>query len=268
MADGSEAGGGEEPIIIKKGKKGGDAPHGGAWKVAYADFVTAMMALFIVLWILGQSEEVKQSVSGYFQDPIGFKAGGGKSIIDIGSGKDKGKYDTPPGGEATEEDIKALETKRLSQMGNDIKESLSKSAEFQNIAAQVEFEVVDEGLRIEIMDSQSDAFFQIGTAELRGGADKMLGLIGAELGKLNNKIAVEGHTDARPFPGGAYGYSNYELSCDRANAARRSLLKGGLNVLQIEEIKGWADKRLRMPQDPNNVINRRISIIVKYSENL
>lgn len=268
MADGPDAtGGGEEPIIIKKGKKGGEAPHGGAWKVAYADFVTAMMALFIVLWILGQSEEIKSNVAGYFQDPIGFKSGGGKSIIDIGSGKDKGKYDLPPG-EVTEEDLKAIETQRLSKMGNDIKQSLQQSGEFQSIAAQVEFEVVDEGLRIEIMDSQSDAFFQIGTARLKDSAEKILELIGSELGKLNNKIAVEGHTDSRPFSGGVDSYSNYELSCDRANAARRSLIKGGLNVSQIEEIKGWADKRLRMPQDPNNVINRRISIIVKYSENL
>lgn len=270
MSDMNQNSGGQndEPIIIKKVKKGGGGHHGGAWKVAYADFVTAMMALFIVLWILSASEEVKEKVAGYFQDPLGYKTGGGVSVIDLGKGKGKGKNDNPPPSEMTEEQKRELEMNRLTKMGRDLKQQMSKNGQFQALMNQVEVQIVDEGLRIEIMDSNNDAFFEIGTAKLKAGANKLISLIGKELGELNNKIAIEGHTDSRPFPGGKTGYSNYELSCDRANAARRALLGGGLNEKQIDNIRGYADNRLRNPNNPLDVLNRRISIIVKYTENL
>lgn len=256
MSDGGE----NNPIIIKKGKRKGGGHHGGAWKVAYADFVTAMMALFIVLWILGQSEEVKKAVAGYFNNPTGVGIGSGPSVID-GGGMTKISPEI-----MTDVQLKEIERKRLEQMGHDMLSELSESTDFKDILDQIEIEVTEEGLRIEIMESSEDVFFEVGTAEMNKRAQGLVKLIGKEVSKLNNKIVVEGHTDARPYPGAENGgYSNYELSADRANAARRWLVSGGVKSDQIDEIRGYADNRLRNKDNPFDVINRRISIIVKYS---
>ncbi len=254
----------QEPIIIKKGKKGGDGHHGGAWKVAYADFVTAMMALFIVLWILSSSEEIKENIAGYFQDPFGFTSGGGRSVIEgFGSG-----MKSPSKADLSDEEIRQMESERLGRVGNEMKNQLMESAEFQGLVDQIAFEIVDEGLRIEIMDAGENAFFEIGSANLKQSSRRVLEIVGKELVALNNKIAIEGHTDARPFPGDGRGYTNWELSSDRANAARRALLSAGLKEDQILEIRGYAANRLRNKENPYDISNRRISIIVKYSENL
>lgn len=150
-------------------------------------------------------------------------------------------------------------------MGNSLKQTLI-NKDFQNLVEQIDIQVTDEGLRIEIMESNSDAFFEVGTSKLKYKAKKMLNVIGKQMAELHNKIVVEGHTDSRPFPSGDKGYSNYELSADRANAARRVLLNSGLKSNQIDEIRGYADNRLRNQENPYDVVNRRISIVVKYSD--
>ena len=259
MADSGE----NTPIIIKKGKRKGEGHHGGAWKVAYADFVTAMMALFIVLWILGQSEEVKEAVAGYFKDPVGFGTGRGPTVID-GGGMTKVSPEI-----MSDLQLQEMERKKLEQMGEELLDELSSGSDFEGILDQVEIEIIDEGLRIEIMESSEDVFFEVGTAQMNNRAEQLVKLIGKEISKLNNKIVIEGHTDSRPFPGAENGgYSNYELSADRANAARRSLINGGVKQEQIDEIRGYADNRLRNKNNPYDVVNRRISIIVKYTNPL
>ena len=249
----------KQPIIVKKVIEGGHGHHGGAWKVAYSDFVTALMALFIVLWILGQDDSVKQNIAGYFNDPSGFAIGTGPTAIN----GNNAKRVMPK--ELTEMQRKQMEKERLDKMGKELMDKLS-STDFDHIADQVEVEFTNEGLRIELIESSQDAFFEVGTAKLEGKAKKILMLIGKELAKHNNKIVIEGHTDARPFPGGKNGYSNYELSADRANAARRALLEAGVKEENIDEIRGYAANRLRNKDNPYDVVNRRISIIVKFSE--
>lgn len=256
--------GNDEPIIINKGKKCEEGHHGGAWKVAYADFVTAMMALFIVLWILSSSEEIKEAVAGYFKDPFGYTTGGGRSVIEgFGSG-----MKAPSKTELSEEELRELEQEKLRKLGKQIYNQMTENAEFEGMLDQMSFEIVDEGLRIEIAEKDGIAFFNIGSADLKEEITRLLKQVGAELGKLNNKIAIEGHTDARPFPGSRTGYTNFELSSDRANAARRILEMSGVSASQISEIRGYAANRLRNRGNPLDVVNRRISIIVKYSENL
>jgi len=249
----------ETPIIVKKVIAGGHGHHGGAWKVAYADFVTAMMALFIVLWILGQDDSVKENIAGYFNDPSGFGVGNGPSVID-----GVGKKNIAPA-ILTDFQKKEVEKERLESMGDELINSL-KNQDFKDIIDQIDVEVTDEGLRIEIMESADDAFFEVGTATLKKSASKILNIIGKQMSELKNKVVVEGHTDGRPFSNGLKGYSNYELSTDRANSARRKLIAGGLKPNQIDEVRGYADNRLRNTDDPNDVVNRRISIIVKYSQ--
>ena len=248
----------DQPIIIKKVVQGGHGHHGGAWKVAYADFVTAMMALFIVLWILGQDDSVKANIAHYFNDPIGFAGGKGPSVID-GAGN---KIIAPK--ILTDIERKEVERQRLEQMGETMVNNLM-DQDFKNLVDQIDVEITDEGLRIEIMESNNDAFFEVGTAALKKSAKQLLAVIGKQIAQLKNKIVLEGHTDSRPFPNGQNGYSNYELSADRANSARRALIESGLDSNQIEEIRGYADNKLRDAENPFDVVNRRISIIVKYS---
>ncbi len=253
-------GGDLPPRIIKKINKH-SGHHGGAWKVAYADFVTAMMALFIVLWVLSQSQKVQQMVAHYFQDPIGF-SNGGKNILNS-NGSSMPDNTKLPNLQMT----RIREMELLKTMGDKILGELSQDPTFKNIVGQIKIEFVKEGLKIEIVDSARDLFFEIGTAKLTKEAELLLLKIGNQLAKLPNKIIVEGHTDARPYPGGPAGYTNFELSADRANSARRALTAGNLPDKQIDQVRGYADRRLRDPADPFSFVNRRISIIVKYSDN-
>lgn len=248
----------ETPIIIKKVHKG-HGHHGGAWKVAYADFVTAMMALFIVLWILGQEEKVIQSVAGYFKDPVGFSEKM-RSIIE-------GKSDLPSIVDSAfiKKKLREEEQKQLESMGNEILDQLKNTPEFENLADQVKIEIAKEGLRIEMIDSANDIFFEVGTASLKPEAVKLLEKISINLQKLPNKLVIEGHTDSRPYSGEGRGYSNFELSSERANAARRVLVLSGLPTGRFDEVRGYADTRLLDKNDPFSVVNRRISIVIKYS---
>lgn len=245
------------PRIVKKIKKHGGG-HGGAWKVAYADFVTAMMALFIVLWVMGQSKEVQKAVASYFNDPVGISTG--KGIMS--GGQVALKSDGPFN--AAEAHQKEMEL--LKKVGQEILNELSKDQTFSNLMGQIKIEFVKEGLKIEIVDPAKNLFFEIGTATLTKEAFLLLQKIGNNLAKLPNKVLIEGHTDSRPYNNGPNGYTNFELSADRANSARRALTSDQLSDDKIEEVRGYADRMLRDKEDPYNFVNRRISIIIKYMD--
>ncbi len=246
--------------IIKKVKKVHGGHHGGAWKVAYADFVTAMMALFIVLWILGQSEEAKQSVAGYFKDPVGFSSKS-KNIIE-------GNNSNPSIDLQIQEEMKKKEAEKseFEKTGEKLKKELEADTDLSGLSSQVRIEMVKEGLKIELIDSDKDVFFALGTSELNTKAKKLIGKIGKEISKLPNKLIVEGHTDSHQFQNQGTGFTNFELSAERALAAKRAIVMGGLLEKQIDEIHGYADTRLRNPQDPFSFVNRRISFTVKFNK--
>ena len=249
----------KQPIIVKKIIKKGGGHHGGAWKVAYADFVTAMMALFIVLWILGQDQEVKDAVSGYFRDPVGYSMKS-RAIIDNST---PGLQINSISQNELDRINKEEEIRHFEEMKEELTDELSGDKNFISLLDQMKIEMIDDGMRIEMLESENDVFFELGSATLSNKASEFLKIVGSKLGKIPNKIAIEGHTDARPLNKGG-NYTNYELSVDRANSARRTLIRGGVKEGQIDEIRGYADKRLRDKDNPYGVVNRRISIIIKY----
>ncbi|MBI4909772.1 MAG: OmpA family protein [Acidobacteria bacterium] len=241
MADQEQA-----PIIIKKIKGGHGGHHGGAWKVAYADFVTAMMALFIVLWLLSSDEKVKQAVGGYFTDPSGVGKMVGSNMNGSGDGLT-----------LKEDDMDNLKDK--------IESALKQTPDFQKFKKNVQITVTGEGLRIEMLENEKGVFFNSGNAEPSVFGKELIAKLSSELGKLPNFLYMEGHTDAKPFSS-ASGYGNWELSTERANAARRIMQTHGVRSNQVGQVRGFADQRLRMPEDPNHASNRRISIIVQYMQ--
>ena len=252
----SKPGGGQPPIIVIK-KKGHrkHGHHGGAWKVAYADFVTAMMAFFLVLWIVGQGEEVKAGVAGYFRNPKAFE--GGRGVL---PGSESGT--TGGGAPRGMTDLEAAKN-ALARAAEEIRRALAALPEFEHLKDQVEITLTDEGLRIELREAPDDGFFDSGSATVKPPTMAMLKVIATQLGALPNRVAVEGHTDSRPYSANSLAYTNWELSADRANAARRILEASGLQPRQIEAVRGFADTRLRKADDPLDAGNRRISIIVR-----
>src|SRR5580658_3336991 len=235
------------PIIIIKKVVGHGGHHGGAWKVAYADFVTAMMALFIVLWLMNSSQPVKNAVAGYFADPTG-----SKGILPGGTGlSNPGKAP-----EVAKEDFEKVKMA--------LEKNFSKLPEFVKLRDHVKILVTTEGLRVELLEGEKGTFFESGSATPSREGQEVMQVMGEQLGKINNLIMVEGHTDAKPFVSRS-GYSNWELSSDRANAARRIMQQSGLGEGQIAQVRGFADQQLRDPQNPESAANRRVTIIVKYS---
>lgn len=235
-------------IIVKK-KKGHGGHHGGAWKVAYADFVTAMMALFIVLWIVGQSSATKQAISMYFKDPGVFESGQGGGILQGSSGS------TPsPTSNA------AIEMEKLKAEAKKIGEAIAAIPEFDKFKDKIQITVTKEGLRIELVENSTGLFFDVGSAQIKPETVKLLKLVAQEIGRLNNNIMIEGYTDARPYVG--KDYSNWELSADRANTARRVLEGNGVRQDQILQVRGFADRDLKHPDQPMDAANRRVSILV------
>ncbi len=232
------------PIIIIKKKKGHGGHHGGAWKVAYADFVTAMMALFIVLWLLSSSEETKKAIGGYFQDPAGVGRQIGSSQFGTGEGLTLKK-----------DDMEKLKEK--------LQEAIKEVPAFQKMKDQVHMIVTGEGLRIELLETDKGMFFESGSAHPSESGKGILAVLSKELGKLPNRLLIEGHTDSKPFNGnGAYG--NWELSTERANSARRWMQESGLRAGQVGQVRGFADQNLRNLKDPDDASNRRISVIIQY----
>jgi chemotaxis protein MotB len=229
-------------IIIRKKADHHDDEHGGAWKVAYADFVTAMMALFIVLWLLSASEKVQKAVGGYFQDPTGQGRQTGTTTSGIS-------------------ETLSLNEKQLNEIKEKVQQAMKQIPALKDMQNQIKMTITAEGLRIDLLETKGGLFFQNGDPKPTQAGGELLKVLATELGKLPNKIVIEGHTDSIPF--GRPDYSNWELSADRANAARRILADSGLDASRISQVRGFADQRLLLKDDPTNPSNRRISIIVR-----
>jgi chemotaxis protein MotB len=233
-----------QPIIVIRRKSGHGGHHGGAWKVAYADFVTAMMSLFIVLWLMGSSEKVKKAVAGYFNDPKGTANLLGTNMASDGA---------------------AITTKvndNMRKLKEKLEEEIKAKKELEKLAKQIEITITPEGLRIELLEGKNGTFYQSGSAKLSDSGQELLALLAGELKTLPNKLLIEGHTDATPYSSGT-GYSNWELSADRANSARRLMQQDGVRSDQVTQVRGYADQLLRVQNNPIDPSNRRISILVK-----
>jgi chemotaxis protein MotB len=233
-----------EVIIIHKKSKGHGGHHGGAWKVAYADFVTAMMALFIVLWLMNASKQVQEAVGGYFKDPRGTS----KQV-----GSNKNGSDT----------YLALKKEDMSKLKEQLLQSIHHLDTQDKLKNQIEITVTAEGLRIELMESAKGTFFESGSAIPTPVLKDLLKVLTVELAKLPNKISIEGHTDSLGYSG-ARRYDNWDLSSDRANEARRLMEAEGIHQDQISQVRGFADRQPRLPQHPEDPSNRRVSLIVQY----
>jgi chemotaxis protein MotB len=248
-------------IIIKKVKKGGHGGHhGGSWKVAYADFVTAMMAFFMVMWILGMDEGTKKAIEGYFSNPVGFRKGFSSGASPMGAGANMPSFAQS---EAAFILARSHQTEQFHRVGEEIRRRFSGIAELGGLAAQVEIVVTDEGLRIELIeDGTGELFFPFGSSTLKPPARRALEIIAQELGSVDNVIVVEGHTDAAPFA--RSGYGNWELSADRANATRRMLEGSGISPARIAEVRGYADRHLKDGANPLAPQNRRMSLMLPF----
>ena len=231
-------------VVIKRKKAGHGGPHGGAWKVAYADFVTAMMALFIVLWLMSADKEVKEEIASFFNSPSGPGRLTGTAAAGTGNAI-----------EIPKEDMEKLAEK--------IRQALLSIPKFSNIKENVEITVTSDGLRIELLETDAGMFFESGRAQPTETGSELLGRLAEELAKLPNNLLIEGHTDAKPFSRDG-SYSNWELSTDRANAARKLMVTNGVNPERIAQVRGFADRQLRHPEDPQAASNRRVSVIVQY----
>jgi len=229
-------------IVVRKVVAGHDDEHGGAWKVAYADFVTAMMALFIVLWLLSASEKVQKAVGGYFQDPTGHGRQTGSTNAGVG-------------------ETLVLSQNEMQRLKEKIEQAMKQIPQFEHMAKQVRMTITAEGLRIDLLETQRGLFFETGNPRPSEAGAELLKVLANQLVKLPNKVAIEGHTDATPY--GRTDYSNWELSADRANSARRILVSTGLSEDRISQVRGFADQRLLLKDEPTNPSNRRISIIVR-----
>jgi chemotaxis protein MotB len=233
-----------QPIIIIKKKKGGHGGHhGGAWKVAYADFVTAMMALFIVLWLMNTSQDVKKAVAGYFKDPKGSSKQAGSSVAGVGESL-------------------TLSKNQMGQLKEKLEEALKQNPEFDKLKDHVKMTVTGEGLRIELIENEKGMFFETGQPSPTESGKSLIDELARQIGKLPNGILIEGHTDSQNYSNP--NYTNWELSSDRANAARRIMDTTGLRPNQVGQVRGFADQQLRLPGNPQDASNRRISIIVRY----
>jgi chemotaxis protein MotB len=233
-----------KPIIVIKRKSGHGAAHGGAWKVAYADFVTAMMALFIVLWLLNTSEKIQKAVGGYFKDPSGTAKLAGSDM---------------PG---AEENF-VITKDNMEELKEQLEKTIREVPSFEKLKNNIDMTITNEGLRIELTESAAGTFFDSGSAKISGDGGDLLTALADELGKLPNTLAMEGHTDSKQYPEGS-NYGNWELSFDRANAARRLMTQHGIRVDQVTQVRGFADQRLRKKDAPLDPSNRRISLIVQY----
>ncbi|MCV2355000.1 flagellar motor protein MotB [Paucibacter sp. B2R-40] len=269
-----------QPIIIKRVKKGGHASHGGAWKIAYADFVTAMMAFFLLMWLLGSTTEGdKKGIADFFGSPLkvamqGGSGSGDSSSVVKGGGKDL----TRETGQVKSGDVEAqkrtfnlralkeeqrkAERARLEELKDKVTKVLANNPQLSSLGGQIKLDMTLEGLRIQIADEEGRPMFDSGSAVVKPYMKQLLRELGNVLSEVPNRLTLEGHTDAQPFPGGDRGYSNWELSADRANASRRELNLGGLPEARTLRVQGLAASKLLDPKQPESPINRRISIIV------
>ncbi len=274
-----------QPIIIKRVKKGGHSVHGGAWKIAYADFVTAMMAFFLLMWLLGStSEGDKKGLADYFASPLklsllgGGSGSGDSSHVVKGGGQDftrtngQVKRGETAAARSTvnvhqlkAEQVRA-EVARLEELKKKIEQRIADNPKLKGLAGQLKLEMTPDGLRIQIVDAEQRPMFTSGSATVQSYMRDLLRELGSMLAVVPNRLTLEGHTDALPFGGGERGYSNWELSSDRANASRRELLAGGLPDDQVLRVQGLAASNPFDRRDPAAAANRRISIIVMTRE--
>ncbi|HRP95776.1 MAG TPA: flagellar motor protein MotB [Rhodocyclaceae bacterium] len=281
----------QQPIIVKRIKKGGGGHHGGAWKIAYADFVTAMMAFFLLMWLLGSTAQGDlEGIADYFQNPLkvslqGGSGAGDSSSVVTGGGEDltrslgqvrrgdiEGRrtinLDAAKGRqpEAMEYEARLLERGRLIDLKGRIEAIIEADPLLRSFKNQILMDITSEGLRIQIVDEQNRPMFSTASAELRPYTRELLHAIGRALNDVPNRLSLSGHTDAAPFVGGEGGFSNWELSANRANASRRELIAGGMQADKVVRVVGLADTIPLIPGDPRDAANRRISIIVMNKE--
>lgn len=274
-----------QPIIIKRVKKGGHATHGGAWKIAYADFVTAMMAFFLLMWLLGStSEGDKKGISDYFQSPLkvamqgGAGAGASSSVINGGGsdltqatgqskrGDGNDKAAKKLSGDKTKADAAKRDAQMLAALSAKIAGVISSNPKLAEFSSQIRLEITPDGLQIQIVDEQKRPMFDSGSATLKPYMREILHEIGLALLDVENKISLDGHTDRTPYGNAAMGYSNWELSADRANASRRELAATGMPEDKLARVVGMASSLLLDPDNPSGASNRRISILVMTKE--
>jgi len=239
--------GNDEQIIVINKKVAHAAHHGGAWKVAYADFVTAMMALFIVLWLMNSSKPIQEAVGGYFRDPNGTAQ---KTGTRLGGAGDAG----------------AVKQQDMSKLKEDLMRAMGKMANFEKLNKLIEMTVTPEGLQIELMEDPKGTFFENGSSQATPILKNLLTVLAPEAGKLPNPISIEGHTDSTPYSD-SKNYGNWELSTDRANTARRLMESNGVNPGQVVQVRGYADRKLRKPLQPQDASNRRVTVIIQYIVN-
>jgi chemotaxis protein MotB len=274
-----------QPIIIKRVKKGGHAVHGGAWKIAYADFVTAMMAFFLLMWLLGStSEGDKKGISDYFQSPLkvalaggsgsgssnSLLSGGGNDITQTVGQTSKSDGEEKRAKKVATEQFRAAEAKadsrRLSALGAKIAAAISNNAKLSEFSNQIKMQLTPDGLQIQIVDDQKRPMFDSGSADVKPYMRDLLREIGVALLDVENKISLDGHTDRQAFGNPVRGYSNWELSADRANAARRELMIAGMPEDKLARVVGMGSSLPYEPENPNAPTNRRISLLVMTKE--
>ena len=265
-----------QPIIVKRVKRYAGGHHGGAWKIAFADFATAMMAFFLVLWLMSSATpKQKLAIAGYFKDPIGFSESGTPFVIDLGGSPalapdktlnpeiksepqpDKIKVDT----DQVETLAEQVEQERLEMLLQELQTKVDENPQLKKFKDQIQFEITQDGLRIQIMDAENRPMFDLGSARLKPYFEDILLAMADTIKAVPNKISISGHTDATPYAGvGEFG--NWELSANRANAARRALVAGGYPEPQVARVVGYASSSLYDKEHPQSPINRRIDIIV------
>ena len=238
-----------QPIIVIKRKGAHAGHHGGAWKVAYADFVTAMMSLFIVLWLMNSSEKIKEAVAGYFNDPKGTASLMGTTMTGTG------------------ETVNAAAANDLQKLKEKLEDEIKAKKDLLKLSKQIEITITPEGLRIELLEDKKGTFYQSGSAQLSSSGQELLSLLAGELKTLPNSLLIEGHTDAAPYSADA-AYTNWELSADRANAARRLMQQDGVRGDQVTQVRGYADQLLRVKANPYDPSNRRVTILVKNQQKM
>jgi len=272
-----------QPIIVKRVKRFGGGHHGGAWKIAFADFATAMMAFFLVLWLLSEATpEQKIAIAGYFKDPIGFSESGTPYVIDLGGSPQLSPEHTlnpdvevsPPKPETStqvaaeqaeqaEQVAAQVEKERLELLLQELQNKVDENPQLQKFKDQILFEITQDGLRIQITDAENRPMFDVGSARLKPYFEDILLAMADTIKAVPNKISVSGHTDAKPYAGSAAGgFGNWELSSNRANAARRALVAGSYPEDQVARVVGYGSSSLFDRKDPLNSINRRIDIVV------
>ncbi|MFF7707631.1 flagellar motor protein MotB [Pseudomonas sp. NPDC007930] len=271
-----------QPIIVKRVKRFGGGHHGGAWKIAFADFATAMMAFFLVLWLLSNATpEQKIAIAGYFKDPIGFTESGSPYVIDLGGSPQLSPdhtlnpetQESPPkpdteaqpqtqiNPEQAENIAEKVEKDRLELLLQELQNKVDENPQLAKFKDQILFEITQDGLRIQIMDAENRPMFDIGSARLKPYFEDLLLAMADTIKEVPNKVSISGHTDAKPYASNG-DFGNWELSANRANAARRALVIGSYPESQVARVVGYGSSALFDRKNPLNPVNRRIDITV------